>query len=64
MTRNDVIWHILNHSTFFGFQNDWNEQMVKNCDESYETQSEYYDSESKRSRRQKEKTYIHIPTCF
>ena len=35
------------------FQNVWNEQMAKNRDESYETQSEYYDSESKRSRRQK-----------
>ena len=32
--------------------------MVKNRDESYETQSEYYDSESKRSRRQKKKCYL------
>ena len=35
------------------FQNVWNEQMAQNRDESDETQSEYYDSESKRSRRQK-----------
>jgi len=36
------------------FQNVWNEQMAQNRDESDETQSEYYDSESKRSRRQKD----------
>ena len=30
---------------------------MKNRDESYETQSEYYDSESKRSRRQKSKIF-------
>ena len=45
----------MNHSTLFGFQNDWNEQMAKNRDESDETQTEYYDSESKQSRRQKGK---------
>ena len=42
------------------FQNVWNEQMAKNHDESDETQSEYYDSESKRSRRQKSLT---MPGC-
>ena len=57
MMQYDTKWHVVNYSTFFGFQNDWNEQMVKNCDESYETQSEYYDSESKRSRRQKSKIF-------
>ena len=41
-----------NDSKMIGFQNDRNGK-TKNRDESYETQSEYYDSESKRSRRQK-----------
>ena len=39
-----------NDSKMIGFQNYRNGK-TKNRDESYETQSEYYDSESKRSRR-------------
>ena len=62
--QNDVKWWndmTEYDSKLFGFQNDRNGKM-KNRDESDETRSEYYDSETKWSRRQKSR-HVEIDGC-